>query len=75
MSEVDKSTTTSVTMRLPNTTIEKITFIEKTLGNNKTQSVITAINLAFLILQEQAKGKKVVIIDEKTDQKESIHFV
>lgn len=75
MSEANKSTTTSVTMRLPDAIIEKNDFVCTALGKNKTEAVITGINLMYMVLKAQAQGKKLVIVDEVNNTKESIHFL
>jgi hypoxanthine phosphoribosyltransferase len=75
MSDAKNTGTTSVTMRLPEVIITKSDFIGEALSKNKTDSVIAAINLTHLIVQAQANGKKIQIVDEATNTTETIHFL
>lgn len=64
-----------LTVRLPLLTRDKINVIGDNLGKNQTESIISAVNLADLVLQELAKGKVLVIRDEQTGVSERVFLV
>ena len=64
-----------LTVRLPFLTRDKINVIGDNLGKNQTESIISAVNLADLVLQELAKGKVLVIRDEQTGVSERVFLV
>lgn len=64
-----------LTVRLPFITRDKMNAIGEALGKNQTESIITAVNLADLVLKEISSGKVLMIHDEKTGVSQRILLV
>lgn len=64
-----------LTVRLPFITRDKINLIGDNLGKNQTESIITAVNLTDLVLDQISKGKVLMLHDEKTGVSERVFLV
>lgn len=64
-----------LTVRLPFITRDKINLIGDSLGKNQTESIITAVNLTDLVLDQISKGKVLMLHDEKTGVSERVFLV